>query len=182
MPVLVLLYWAIALYALAMGAGNWAAVLFPLLLVLPVWLHRARVAAVMRTELSREAFARQPRAFPHSFHHGRIADAIDREQYAALTIYDPSRPFIGMGVPYEPWSFALELKRRGAAPDGGAGPLTGRMVVDLIRPRVYKRQGPAEGPGGRGVRLSARRPAAVHGVVRGPHRPPAPGRVGGRGR
>ncbi|GHF17113.1 hypothetical protein [Streptomyces morookaense] len=140
-PLVSLGYWVLALGALVLGAGDWVAVIFPLLLVLPVWNHRTRVAAVMRNELGRQHFARQPRAFPASTYHRRIADAIAREQYAGLTIYDPSRPFIGMGRPYEPWSFALELKRgkhmageNGAAPF--TGPFTGRLVVDLIRPRL----------------------------------------------
>ncbi|MFF4408739.1 hypothetical protein [Streptomyces sp. NPDC001404] len=145
-PLLSLGYWILALGALAFGADDWAAVIFPLLLVLPVWNHRTRVAAVMRDELGRQSFDRQPRAFPTSTYHRRIAEAIAREQYAGLTIYDPSRPFIGMGRPYEPWSFALELRRAkhavGAAgatgADGAAGtvPFTGRLVVDLIRPRL----------------------------------------------
>ncbi|MGK5731647.1 hypothetical protein [Streptomyces sp. URMC 124] len=136
-PVLQLAYWAVALIALFEGAGNWAALLFPLLLVLPVWMHRSRVAAVMRLELGREAFAHHPRAVPRSRHHRRIAATIDREQYAGLTIYDPSRPFIGMGRPYEPWSFVLELKPRDGGKAGAVRPpFTARAVVDLIRPRL----------------------------------------------
>ncbi|MEU8549508.1 hypothetical protein AB0C81_21380 [Streptomyces roseoverticillatus] len=132
-PVLQLAYWIAAVAALFEGMGSWTAVLFPLLLVLPVWMHRSRVASVMRLELGREAFARHPRALPRSRHHRRIAATIDREQYAGLTIYDPSRPFIGMGRPYEPWSFVLELKPK----DGKSGaPFTARAVVDLIRPRL----------------------------------------------
>ncbi|MFF4156306.1 hypothetical protein [Streptomyces sp. NPDC001678] len=111
LPLITLAYWLFALWALSQGAGNWAGIIFPLLLVVPVWMHRARVAAVMREQLSRKAFAEEDRPLPDSAYHRRIARSIDREQYAGLTIYDPSRPFIGMGVPYEPWSFALELKR-----------------------------------------------------------------------
>ncbi|MEU1824559.1 hypothetical protein ABZ502_19290 [Streptomyces abikoensis] len=163
LPLITLAYWLFALWALAQGAGNWAGIIFPLLLVLPVWMHRARVAAVMRDELSRKnfakAFAEGDRPLPDSAYHRRIARSIDREQYAGLTIYDPSRPFIGMGVPYEPWSFALELKRDKKSPSasngtangttngatngttagtgGAAGaPFTGRTVVELIRPRL----------------------------------------------
>lgn len=155
LPLITLAYWLFALWALAQGAGNWAGVIFPLLLVLPVWMHRARVAAVMRDELSRKNFA-ESRPFPDSAYHRRIARSIDREQYAGLTIYDPSRPFIGMGVPYEPWSFALELKRGKESPSASNGtangatngasagasgraagaPFTGRTVVELIRPRL----------------------------------------------
>lgn len=146
-PVLQIGYWIAAVGALLDGMGSWTAVLFPLLLVLPVWMHRSRVAAVMRLELGREAFARHPRAVPRSRHHRRIAATIDREQYAGLTIYDPSRPFIGMGSPYEPWSFVLELKPRNGGNGGkdvskaggngdGRPAFTARAVVDLIRPRL----------------------------------------------
>ncbi|MEU3756671.1 hypothetical protein AB0H17_28580 [Streptomyces olivoreticuli] len=136
--VLAIAYWVYAFYSLATGAGNWIGVIFPLLLVLPVWAHRTRVAAVMRGELSREKFRQARRAEPTTPYHQRIAQAIDREQYAGLTIYDAGRPFIGMGKPYEPWSFVLELKRR-KEPAGlgdGAVPFTGRTVVELVRPRL----------------------------------------------
>ncbi|ARZ68336.1 hypothetical protein M1P56_30225 [Streptomyces sp. HU2014] len=144
--VLAIAYWAYALYSLATGSDNWIGIVFPLLLVLPVWAHRRRVADVMCNELSREAFLLAPRAEPTTAYHQRIARAIDREQYAGMAIYDAGRPFIGMGKPYEPWSFALELRRRGdtEAPDGGAAPFTGRTVVDLVRPRLEAlRQGAA---------------------------------------
>lgn len=136
--VLALAYWAYALLRLFTGSGSWISIVFPLLLALPVWAHRTRVADVMRAELSRQEFARRDRAFPSTEHHRRIAEAIDREQYAGLTIYDSGRPFLGMGRPYEPWSLALELKRR---PDAGQeptspAPFTARTVVELIRPRL----------------------------------------------
>ncbi|MFI9236165.1 hypothetical protein [Streptomyces sp. NPDC053079] len=138
-PLLTLSYWAFTFWALSQGANNWVGIIFPLLLAVPVWMHRARVAAVMRAELGQEVFAQLPRPFPNSPYHLRIAQAIDREQYAGLTIYDPSRPFIGMGFPYEPWSFALELKRRKGVEDdtgGSLAPFTGRTIVELIRPRL----------------------------------------------
>ncbi|WP_371654643.1 MULTISPECIES: hypothetical protein [unclassified Streptomyces] len=129
------LYWAGALYTLFSGADGWTGVVFPLLLVLPVWAYRADVTTVMRKELGAQSFARSPRpALPYRYR--RIGEAIDREQHASLTIYDPFRPFIGAGRPYdEQWSLVMELKRRrGAAPE--AGPLTGREVIDLIKPQL----------------------------------------------
>ncbi|MFH8785827.1 hypothetical protein [Streptomyces roseoverticillatus] len=135
-PVLQIAYWVLTLVAFFEDMGSWVAVLFPLLLVLPVWMHRSRVAAVMRLELGRQAFAHQPRAVPRSRHHSRIAATIDREQYAGLTIYDPSRPFLGMGRPHEPWSLVLELKPRDGSKGDARPPFTARAVVDLIRPRL----------------------------------------------
>jgi hypothetical protein len=131
------LYWILALFVFfTTGAGNWPAIVFPLLLVLPIWMHRAHVTGVMRHELAHDSFAGRPRAeLPPTDHYRRIGAAIDREQHAGLTIYDPFRPFIGAGRPYEPWSFALELHRREpAGPE--QGPLTSAMVVELIRPRL----------------------------------------------
>jgi hypothetical protein len=117
-----------------------AAIVFPLLLVLPVWVHRARVAAVLRQELGPDdVFSRHPRAtLPDTVRMRRIGAAIDREQHASLTIYDPFRPFMGAGLPFDPWSFALELKRKAQSDGGGSGGgrLTARIVVDLIRPRL----------------------------------------------
>ncbi|MFF2013798.1 hypothetical protein ACFVWY_32690 [Streptomyces sp. NPDC058195] len=144
-------YWAAALFALLGGADAWAAVLFPALLTLPVWAYRSHVTAVMRTELGAESFPEMPREeLPDTVRYRRIGGAIAREQYAALTIYDPFRPFIGAGKPYEePWSLVMELKKRGGeqaggvpgprpgpGPDMAAGPLTGREVIDLIKPQL----------------------------------------------
>ncbi|MEU4896538.1 hypothetical protein AB0B12_28040 [Streptomyces sp. NPDC044780] len=148
MPLLIaLIYWVSALFALFSGAHAWVSVVFPFLLVLPVWAYRAHVSAVMRDELGPETFFRAPReTVPPTPGYRRIAEAIDREQYAVLTIYDPFRPFIGAGRPYrEPWSLVMELKERTspAKDDKGAGPtagrgarLTGREVIDLIKPRL----------------------------------------------
>jgi len=97
-------------------------------------------------ELGRAVHPQPPReVLGDSAQYRRIGAAIDREQHAPLTIYDPFRPFVGAGKPYEPWSLAMELKRHepvvprfgsGAAPEGGAGPLTGREVIDLIKPQM----------------------------------------------
>ncbi|MFG2224536.1 hypothetical protein [Streptomyces sp. NPDC048644] len=135
--VLVAVYWALALTGFVFGsAANWPAVLFPILIALTIWLHRTRVSGVLRSELSREEFAELPRAeLPPYDRYRRISGSVEREQHAGLTIYDPFRPFIGVGSPYEPWSFALELKRKGSA-EPGLAPLTSAQVIELIRPRL----------------------------------------------
>ncbi|MFC0597214.1 hypothetical protein [Streptomyces palmae] len=134
--VIALAYWAFMFYALFNGVQIWAGLLFPLMLVIPVWSHRSRVASVMCRELSPFAFRQRPRAaLPRTVRYQRIGAAIDREQYARLTIYDPFRPFIGAGKPYEPWSFALELKHAGPE-DPQAAPITSHDVVELIKPRL----------------------------------------------
>ncbi|MFF1379305.1 hypothetical protein [Streptomyces sp. NPDC058308] len=137
----VLAYWGTALSLAFFDSATLLALLFPALLVLPVWLHRWRVEDIMRRELSSDAFSRVPRALPQStLRLRRITAAIDREQYAPLTFYDPYRPFVGAGRPYEPWSFALELRRR-VAHDGSrpaADRLLARTVLDLIVPRLER--------------------------------------------
>jgi hypothetical protein len=107
-------YWIRALGAVA---DNPYPVIFPLLMAAVVWMHRIRVTAVLREQLSRENFAtaQQP-DLPYAERYRRIGDAIDREQHAAATLYDANRPFVGAGVPHKPWSFALELRRKKESP------------------------------------------------------------------
>ncbi|MGR4880745.1 hypothetical protein ACIPUC_15270 [Streptomyces sp. LARHCF249] len=145
-----LAYWAAVVFALFTGADAWTAVVFPALMVLPVWAHRTQVVQVMRKKLSRGAYARAPRErLPNTPQYRRIGAAVDREQHANLTIYDPFRPFVGAGEPYQPWSVVAELKGKPpgalrkpldpASPSGAAAApslLTGREVVDLIKPRL----------------------------------------------
>ncbi|MFD8383515.1 hypothetical protein ACFV2X_34240 [Streptomyces sp. NPDC059679] len=171
LPFVLTVSYAVAV-ALAWQRGHrpWAAVAFPLLLMLPVWVHRLHVVSVMRQQLSRDAFARGPHTrLPSSDRYRRIGAAIAREQYSPLVIYDPFRPFVGAGTPYKPWSVVMELKgrtraratpgergdadppprpepappRAAPAPSGtpeGEGaplaPLTGRELVELIKPRL----------------------------------------------
>ncbi|MFC7303775.1 hypothetical protein ACFQVC_06045 [Streptomyces monticola] len=145
-PLLAIGYWVTALVTVFVRGHGWVAVLFPLLLVVPVWVHRTHVSTVMREELGRAAFPTRPRAEPPAHpRYRRIAYAIDREQHAALTIYDPFRPFIGAGEPYGPWSLALELKAKKktdfTAPADGQAPraaLTSQEIVALIRPRLER--------------------------------------------
>ncbi|MGV4925571.1 hypothetical protein K2224_19630 [Streptomyces sp. BHT-5-2] len=161
LPFLVaVVYWAAVLLSLFRGADAWLAVVFPILLVPPVWAYRNHVASVMRHQLSRAAFATKGRAqLPDTDQFRRIGTAIAREQHARLAIYDPFRPFVGAGEPYKPWSVAMELKHQSwSAPPGapetdapprpapvsfvksepasGGASLTGREVVDLIKPRL----------------------------------------------
>lgn len=134
-------YWCFALVTLSEGA--WTAVVFPLLLVWPVWAHRTWIEQVARDELSPARFPAAAPPVPAEPYHGIVA-AIAHEQYSRLTVYDFDRPFVGYGVPYEPWSLAVELKRRragdgagaGGAEAGGDGTLTSRKVIELILPRL----------------------------------------------
>ncbi|WP_240677546.1 hypothetical protein [Actinacidiphila soli] len=129
-------YWIAAIVAVSQGDAP-EGLLFPLLIAGVIAWHRYRIAAVFRHELSPESFERLPRApLPAGERYQRIGAAIDREQHSALMIYDPFRPFIGAGETYEPWSFALELKRK--KPEGRSDRLTSRQVLDLIRPQLER--------------------------------------------
>ncbi|WP_327290937.1 hypothetical protein [Streptomyces sp. NBC_01198] len=139
-PLVGVVYAGAVLITLLSGDNAWAGVFFPFLLALPVWLHRGHVTTVMCRELGRTAYAHAPRAtLGGSPQWRRIGAAIDREQHSPLTIYDPFRPFIGAGKPYEPWSLAMELKPADPAKAAMAAEpprLTGREVIDLIKPRM----------------------------------------------
>lgn len=129
---LMAVYWIVAVFALT--GGDWVGVVFPLLLVVPVWAHRAWFERVAREDLSPAAFRdTAPPGLPAAYQ--GIGAAIAQEQYSRLTVYDFGRPFLGYGVPYEPWSLAVELKRRQDAP-GDGGRLTSRKAVELIMPRL----------------------------------------------
>ncbi|MGG2461217.1 hypothetical protein ACO0M4_15575 [Streptomyces sp. RGM 3693] len=158
--VIAVAYWAAVLLTLFRGGDAWIAVVFPILLVPPVWAYRTHVVSVMRHQLSRDAFAKGGRAvLPATVQYRRIGAAIAREQHARLAIYDPFRPFVGAGTPYKPWSVAMELKQKTwtgseereeadspprpqplsftkSRPETDIAPLTGREVVDLIKPRL----------------------------------------------
>ena len=128
---LMLIYWGAVGLSVFSGADVWAAIALPLLLMLPVGAYQRRVREIIRSEVSRAAFRAGPRKkLPVGEQFERIGAAIDREQHARLTIYDPFRPFVGAGKPYKPWSVVMELK----GGDSGAPPLTGREVIDLIEP------------------------------------------------
>ncbi|WAZ26559.1 hypothetical protein STRCI_008150 [Streptomyces cinnabarinus] len=133
---LMLVYWATVLCILFTRGENLYAVFFPLLMAVVVWLHRSRVVWIMSHQLDRDVFPLLPPArMPATRTCRRIAEATAREQYAGLVLHDPFRPFVGAGKPYEPWSFAIELKpKQGAAFTGR--PLSTRAVIDLVRPRV----------------------------------------------
>jgi hypothetical protein len=136
--VLAVIYW---IGALAVVADNPYAVIFPLLLVAVSWLHRIRLTSVLRERLSREAFASTPQPeLPVNGRSWRVGEAIDREQHSQATLYDANRPFVGAGVPYKPWSFALELRRKqemdGGMAHQGDMQLSSRHVIDMITPRI----------------------------------------------
>ncbi|MET7440553.1 hypothetical protein ACFYQQ_12020 [Streptomyces sp. NPDC005496] len=155
-----LVYWGYALHRLP---DDPFPLLFPLAITFATWVHRSRVAEVMRTELGRDAFPGTAPATPAgSERQVRVARAITWEQHAGVALYDAHRPFVGAGKPHEPWSFAMEItparrlgRLNGGLPDGyggglpvdheadddeAGGParvrLTNRQIIDLVRPKL----------------------------------------------
>ncbi|MEU1211389.1 hypothetical protein ABZ424_02800 [Streptomyces sp. NPDC005790] len=131
---LLALYWAAALAAVWNTSANWMAVVFPLLLVLPVWRHRSAVEAVMCDRLSAGEFERRPREELTEPEWLRdLGQAIDREQDSGLVLYEPARPFVGSGRPLKPWSLVMDLRRK---PEADAEPLTAAGVLNCVRERL----------------------------------------------
>ncbi|MFF9685922.1 hypothetical protein [Streptomyces sp. NPDC014623] len=132
--ILLALYWAAALAAVWNASANWMAVVFPLLLVIPVWRHRNAVEAVMCDRLGAEVFEQLPReelTGPEWLRETGLA--IDREQNSGIVLYEPARPFVGSGRALKPWSLVMDLRRR---PEAGSEPLTAAGVLNCVRERL----------------------------------------------
>ncbi|MET9294101.1 hypothetical protein [Streptomyces sp. NPDC003077] len=145
-------YWAVTVTLVVRPEARWSALVFPLVLVVPVATHQVWVDRVLRKELSREAFARAGRRpLPDTRRYRRLREAIDREQFSPLAVYAPARPLVGFGLTYDAWSFALELEPKKRQEDGTApaapARLTNREVLDLIRPQVAGLRAPGAVPG-----------------------------------
>ncbi|WP_229867270.1 hypothetical protein [Streptomyces gelaticus] len=132
--ILLAVYWATALAAVWNNSANWVAVVFPLLLSVPVWVHRRAVEKVMCDRLSDHAIERQPReevTGPAWLR--RIGRVIDREQRSRIVLYDPDLPFAGLGQPVDPWSVVMDLERK---PGVGLAPVTAAEVLDSVREKL----------------------------------------------
>ncbi|GAA2245096.1 hypothetical protein GCM10010232_35150 [Streptomyces amakusaensis] len=124
-------YWVSALAAVWNNSAHWAAVVFPLLLSIPVWAHRRAVERVVCEQLGRTVFPTRPReeiSGPAWLR--RIGRSIDREQRSSIILYDPDSPFAGLGQAMEPWSMVIGLD-----PEPGAEPLplTTAEVLDSVK-------------------------------------------------
>lgn len=127
--------------------------IFPLLIALVVWWHQLENRRALATWLSKWTFreAVQP-TLPAGPLYEDLQASISREQAASLTLYDVDSPFVGVGSPRKPWSFALELKPETAPkpaadgvphqttgdglPDQWGRPLTARSALDMIKPAL----------------------------------------------
>ncbi|MFJ2575823.1 hypothetical protein [Kitasatospora aureofaciens] len=165
-------YWALAVNALR--DSYYLGAVFPFALAAVVWVHRLLAARTVRERLNRLRYPDLPPVeLPRRGRYRALAAAIEAEQYSPLVVYDSAQPFLGAGVPFQPWSFVLELKRRTTGrvlPEQRVPPeqpdLTARAVLDLIVPRLLAlRQAAAE------TSLDRLRDMEVREVVFLPHGP-----------
>ncbi|MFE7030536.1 hypothetical protein ACFU9Y_09510 [Streptomyces sp. NPDC057621] len=102
--------------------------LFPLLIALIAWWHETNRRRALCRWLSRWTFRTTPQPeLPAGPLYEDLVASISREQTAALTLYEPDSPFVGMGSPRRAWSFAMELRKRSAPPNGSDAPDTGSL-------------------------------------------------------
>ncbi|GGX57437.1 hypothetical protein [Streptomyces fructofermentans] len=120
--------------------------LFPLAVALIAWWHQTAQRRALCRWLSRWTFRRatQPDLPPGPLYEDLLT-AIRREQEAALTLYEPDSPFVGMGSPRDAWSFAMELRRRAAPSANGApvphqneGPLTAERALTMLEGQLVR--------------------------------------------
>jgi len=147
----------LALVAAAFGGGRiepwraWAVFVIFVLIAACLAGQRGRFARVLAAELS-------PRRFPDAVNDPAERDPSRRvqmlkhrirtEQHAPLVMYHEARPFCGAGVASREWVLSVELK---PVPSKKQQPLSNRLVLEQIRPRVERLRVPAE-CAGTGVR------------------------------
>ncbi|ASU85590.1 hypothetical protein CDO52_24790 [Nocardiopsis gilva YIM 90087] len=116
-------------------ATEFAALMLIGALALVAWVvswYRASVEHVLSVDLSKPRFSGQGPEVAEKY--APLLDAVAREQHSSVVIYDPAAPFRGAGQPHKPWSLALELRPAdGRTPTDG---LTGRRIIDLVRPQL----------------------------------------------
>ncbi|MET9916733.1 hypothetical protein ABZZ04_06560 [Streptomyces sp. NPDC006435] len=133
--VLLTAYWWAAVTAVWNNSANWAAVVFPLLLSVPVRAHRRAVGKVLRERFDEETFGQQPREeVTGSARLQSIGEAIRQEQHSRIALYDLDHPFAGQGQFTESWSLVMDLE-----PKPGtvvSDPVTTPEALDAIRQKV----------------------------------------------
>ncbi|MGW7415548.1 hypothetical protein [Streptomyces sp. NPDC054863] len=112
-----------------------ALVLFALIAV-GVGFQRGQFARVLAHELSVRQFTHRsadPAEELGGTRFERLRGRIRIEQHSPLIMYRSGDPFCGAGIPFRPWSLAVELKPRADRAEPPA-PLTNEAVLHRIRP------------------------------------------------
>ncbi|WP_217146105.1 hypothetical protein [Streptomyces sp. AC627_RSS907] len=125
-------YWATAFVAVLRNPAHWVAVAFPLLLAVPVWVHRHIVERTMRDQFRPNAFEqRSPERLTGPAWLRDVGEVIKREQDSKIVLYDANRGFAGLGrAVLDPTPIVMDLKRE---PDADAEPLTTADVLGRLR-------------------------------------------------
>jgi hypothetical protein len=129
---LLISYWVAAFIGFWKNPAHWVAVVFPLLLAVPVWVHRRTVEHMMRDQFHADAFGqRNPERLKGPAWLQGVGEAIKREQDSKIVLYDVDQGFTGLGrAVSEPMPMVTDLKRK---PDTVPEPLTSADVLGLVR-------------------------------------------------
>lgn len=125
-------YWATASVAVLRNPAHWVAVAFPLLLAVPVWVHRRTVERTMRDRFRPSAFGqRSPERLTGPAWLRDVGEVIKREQGSKIVLYDADRGFAGLGrAVLDPMPIVMDLKRE---PGADSEPLTTADVLGRLR-------------------------------------------------
>ncbi|MFF5584953.1 hypothetical protein [Streptomyces hygroscopicus] len=125
-------YWATAFVAVLRNPAHWVAVAFPLLLAVPVWVHRRTVERTMRDQFRPNAFEqRSPERLTGPAWLRDVGEVIKREQDSKIVLYDTVGGFAGLGrAVLDPTPVVMDLKRE---PDADSEPLTTADVLGRLR-------------------------------------------------
>ncbi|MFI2506773.1 hypothetical protein [Streptomyces sp. NPDC018972] len=126
------LYWVTAFLGVWRNPAHWVAVAFPLLLAVPVWVHRRTIERMMRDQFHTDTFGqRHPERLKGPAWLQDVGETIKREQDSKIVLYDVDQGFTGLGrAASEHMPMVTDLKPKpGAVPE----PLTSADVLALVR-------------------------------------------------
>ncbi|MBH5338430.1 hypothetical protein IHE55_28035 [Streptomyces pactum] len=125
-------YWVTAFLGVREDPAHWVAVAFPLLLAVPVWVHRRTIERMMRDQFHTDTFGqRRPERLTGPAWLQGIGEVIKREQDSKIVLYDVDRGFTGLGrAASTPVPMVTDLRRKpGVVPE----PVTSADVLRLVR-------------------------------------------------
>lgn len=139
-------YWLTAVVAVGRDPAQWAAVVFPLLLTVPVWRHRRAVEHTLHDQFRSEVFDQRPSPVPtRPASLRRVVEVIRREQDSRLVLYDKDRGLAGIGrAVLEPMPIVMDLK---PVRDSDPVPPTSAEVLAGVRRGLEQLQGAGGSPG-----------------------------------
>ncbi|MFF8034558.1 hypothetical protein [Streptomyces sp. NPDC016626] len=125
-------YWATAFVGIWRNPAHWVAVAFPLLLAIPVWVHRRTIERMMRDQFHTDTFGQwHPEGLKGPAWLQDVGEAIRKEQDSKIVLYDVDQGFTGLGrAASESMPLVTDLKPKpGVVPE----PLISADVLALVR-------------------------------------------------